>query len=80
MGIPLHQMSLSALVIALGMLEGTAIIIVDEVQRRVRDGASIPTEALTNGISHMALPLFGSTITTVLSLHIAIMPDHLASL
>lgn len=72
--IPLHQMSLSALVIALGMLEGTAIIIVDEVQRRIRDGAS-PQEALVEGVSHMALPLFGSTITTVLSFTpIAIMP------
>ena len=72
--IPLHQMSLSALVIALGMLEGTAIIIVDEVQRRIRSGAT-PSEALSDGVSHMALPLFGSTITTVLSFApIAIMP------
>lgn len=74
LGIPLHQMSLSALVIALGMLEGTAIIIVDEVQRRIRQGAT-PLEALSEGVSHMALPLFGSTITTVLSFApIAIMP------
>ena len=74
MGTPLHQMSLSALVIALGMLEGTAIIIVDEVQRRIRDGAT-PVQALSDGVSHMALPLFGSTITTVLSFApIAIMP------
>lgn len=74
LGIPLHQMSLSALVIALGMLEGTAIIIVDEVQRRIKDGAK-PLDALTHGVEHMALPLFGSTITTVLSFApIAIMP------
>ncbi len=74
MGTPLHQMSLSALVIALGMLEGTAIIIVDEVQRRIRSGAT-PIQALSDGVSHMALPLFGSTITTVLSFApIATMP------
>ena len=74
MGTPLHQMSLSALVIALGMLEGTAIVIVDEVQRRIRQGAT-PVQALSDGVSHMALPLFGSTITTVLSFApIAIMP------
>ncbi len=36
MGIPLHQMSLSGLVIALGMLEGTAIIVVDEIHRRIQ--------------------------------------------
>ncbi len=72
--VPLHQMSLSALVIALGMLEGTAIIIVDEVQRRIREGES-PQLALSHGVSHMALPLFGSTITTVFSFApIAIMP------
>jgi multidrug efflux pump subunit AcrB len=74
LGIPLHQMSLSGLVIALGMLEGTAIIIVDEIQRRIRDGEE-RYEAVRNGISHMALPLFGSASTTVLSfLPIAIMP------
>ncbi len=73
-GIPLHQMSLSGLVIALGMLEGTAIIIVDEVQRRLREGES-RLDAVKHGVSHMALPLFGSTITTVLSfLPIATMP------
>lgn len=73
-GIPLHQMSMSGLVIALGMLEGTAIIIVDEVQRRLREGES-RLDAVKHGVSHMALPLFGSTITTVLSfLPIASMP------
>ncbi|MCC6509854.1 MAG: efflux RND transporter permease subunit, partial [Pirellulaceae bacterium] len=73
-GIPLHQMSMSGLVIALGMLEGTAIIIVDEVQRRLREGES-RLDAVKHGVSHMALPLFGSTITTVLSfLPIATMP------
>ena len=73
-GIPLHQMSMSGLVIALGMLEGTAIIIVDEVQRRLREGES-RLDAVKHGVSHMALPLFGSTNTTILSfLPIATMP------
>ncbi len=72
--IPLHQMSLSGLVIALGMLEGTAIIIVDEVQRRLREGEG-RLEAVQHGVSHMALPLIGSTATTILSfLPIATMP------
>lgn len=74
MKIPLHQMSLSGLVISLGMLEGTAIIIVDEIQRRLANGEK-RLEAVSNGVRHMALPLFGSTSTTVLSfLPIAIMP------
>lgn len=74
MGIPLHQMSLSGLVISLGMLEGTAIIIVDEIQRRIRDGED-RYMAVRHGIGHMALPLFGSAVTTVLSfLPIATMP------
>ncbi len=56
------------------MLEGTAIIIVDEVQRRIREGES-PIDAVKHGVSHMALPLFGSTNTTILSfLPIATMP------
>ena len=74
LNIPLHQMSLSGLVIALGMLEGTAIIIVDEIQRRIREGEP-RYQAVQHGVSHMALPLFGSASTTVLSfLPIAIMP------
>ncbi len=74
LGIPLHQMSLSGLVIALGMLEGTAIIIIDEIQRRLRNGES-NADAIRNGLKHMALPLLGSTGTTILSfLPIAIMP------
>lgn len=72
--IPLHQMSLSGLVISLGMLEGTAIIIVDEIRRRIQEGEE-RFEAVRNGLTHMALPLFGSASTTVLSfLPIAIMP------
>lgn len=74
LGIPLHQMSLSGLVIALGMLEGTAIIIIDEIQRRLRSGES-NADAIRHGLKHMALPLLGSTGTTILSfLPIAIMP------
>lgn len=73
-GVPLHQMSLSGLVIALGMLEGTAIIIIDEIHRRLRQGES-NADAIQNGLKHMALPLAGSTGTTILSfLPIAIMP------
>ncbi len=74
MEIPFHQMSLSGLVIALGMLEGAAIIIVDEVQRRIREGES-REEAVRHGVSHMVLPLFGATATTVISFSpIAMMP------
>ncbi len=62
-GIPLHQMSLSGLVIALGMLEGTAIIVVDDIQRRIRGGQDIQA-AIAKGTSHLAAPLFGSTATT----------------
>ncbi len=73
-GIPLHQMSLSGLVIALGMLEGTAIIVVDDIQRRIRGGQDIQA-AIAKGTSHLAAPLFGSTATTILSfLPIATMP------
>lgn len=74
LGIPFHQMSLSGLVIALGMLEGCAIIIVDDVQHRLAGGAS-KIAAVRDAIAHMLMPLFGATATTIISfLPIATMP------
>ncbi|HBE68678.1 MAG TPA: acriflavine resistance protein B [Planctomycetaceae bacterium] len=74
LGIPFHQMSLSGLVIALGMLEGCAIIIVDDVQHRLTGGAD-KVSAVRDAISHMSMPLFGATATTIISfLPIATMP------
>ena len=72
--IPIHQMSITGLIIALGLLIDNAIVIVDEIRSRMWSGMS-PLEAITDGIRHLALPLFGSTLTTTLAFTpIALLP------
>lgn len=73
LGVPLHQISITGLIIALGLLIDNAIITVDEVQIRLRGGMS-PGEAVTDSVRHLAIPLLSSTLTTVL----AFMPIALA--
>ena len=63
-GIPLHQMSITGLIIALGLLIDNAIIVVDEVQQHVWQGYS-PGEAVQQTVRHLGIPLFASTLTTV---------------
>jgi len=73
-GIAIHQMSVTGLIIALGLLIDNAIVMVDEVRGRVRDGASA-ADAMSQSVSHLAVPLFGSTLTTALAFApIALMP------
>lgn len=64
--IPIHQMSVTGLIIALGLLIDNAIVMVDEVSAEIRDGKT-PYEAILKTIRHLALPLFGSTLTTTLA-------------
>ncbi len=66
LGIPLHQMSVTGLIIALGLLIDNAIVIVDEVRDKLRNGVS-PAEAVARCVRHLAVPLFGSTFTTTLA-------------
>lgn len=74
LGIPIHQMSVTGLIIALGLLIDNAIVMVDEVQSRMRHGES-PVEAMSHSVSHLAVPLLGSTLTTALAFApIALMP------
>jgi len=72
--IPIHQMSITGLIIALGLLIDNAIVIVDEVRSRLRAGVR-PEAAMVASVSHLAGPLFGSTLTTALAFApIALMP------
>ena len=74
LGIPLHQMSVTGLVIALGMLIDNAIVVVDEMQNLLRSGFS-PAKAISKTVGHIAIPLTASTLTTVLTfLPIALIP------
>ncbi len=73
MGVPLHQMSVTGLIVALGLLIDNAIVIVDEVRRRAETSSA--GEAVAGAVRHLALPLFGSTFTTALAfMPIVLMP------
>jgi multidrug efflux pump subunit AcrB len=74
MDIPIHQMSVTGLIIALGLLIDNAIVIVDEVNERLREGMS-RAEAVGKSVRHLFVPLLGSTLTTALAFGpIALMP------
>ena len=66
MGIPLHQMSITGLIVALGMSIDNAIVMVDEVSNHLKSGFK-PLNAISNSVNHLAVPLLSSTITTVLA-------------
>ncbi len=60
----LHQMSIAALVIALGMLVDNAIVVAEDVQGRIDAGAA-PIQAAAASIRDLALPLGAATGTTM---------------
>jgi multidrug efflux pump subunit AcrB len=73
-GLPIHQMSVTGLVVALGIMVDNAIVMTDTIQRMIREGAT-HVQAARRAIRHLWLPLAGSTLTTILAfLPIAIMP------
>ncbi len=73
MGLSIHQMSITGLIIALGLLIDNAIVIVDSVRGRIREGRT-PTASIDGSLRKLFVPLLGSTLTTVL----AFMPIVLA--
>ena len=74
MDIPIHQMSVTGLIIAFGLLIDNAIVVVDDVKGRLADGLK-PIDAMATSVSHLAVPLLGSTVTTALAFApIALMP------
>ncbi|PQO28543.1 AcrB/AcrD/AcrF family protein [Bremerella cremea] len=74
MEIPMHQMSITGLIIALGLLIDNAIVMVDEVKTRMEEGDGA-AHAVAAATRHLAIPLFGSTLTTGLAFApIALMP------
>lgn len=65
-GLPLHQMSVTGLIVALGLLVDAAIVMSDEIRQRLADGAS-RLRAVDNAVRRLAAPLLASTLTTALS-------------
>jgi len=74
LGVPIHQMSITGLIIALGLLIDNAIVVADEVQSEMQRGLS-PADAVSSVVRRLAVPLLGSTLTTALAFApIALMP------
>ncbi len=71
--IPLHQMSVTGLIVALGLLIDNAIVMVEDIrQRLVKLNVSA---AIVQSIAHLRMPLLGSTLTTTFAfLPIATLP------
>lgn len=66
MGIPIHQMSITGLIIALGLMIDNAIIAADEVDISLRRGLT-PLESVKDMVSRLFAPLLASTVTTALA-------------
>ncbi|SFB88535.1 efflux RND transporter permease subunit [Pseudoalteromonas denitrificans] len=65
-GLPIHQMSVTGLVVALGIMVDNAIVMTDSIQRYRQQGYS-PLKAVQTAVSHFWMPLLGSTLTTILA-------------
>lgn len=73
-GHPLHQMSVTGLVISLGLLIDNAIVVVDEFDQLRVKGRS-RRDAIEQSLRHLMAPLAASTLTTALAFApIALMP------
>jgi len=66
LGIALHQVSVTGLVIALGMLIDNAIVVVDEIQYLFKQEIN-PQTAISRTVSYLAIPLLASNLTTILT-------------
>jgi len=66
LGVPIHQMSVTGLIVALGLLVDAAIVMVDEIGSHLRRGAA-RIAAVAASMRRLAMPLLASTVTTVLS-------------
>ncbi|MCA9139219.1 MAG: efflux RND transporter permease subunit [Planctomycetales bacterium] len=76
LGVPIHQMSVTGMIIALGLLIDNAIVAVDEVATAIGNGRR-RIDAVREMVHHLAVPLAGSTATTAIAFApIAMMPGN----
>jgi multidrug efflux pump subunit AcrB len=66
LAVPIHQMSVTGLIVALGLLVDAAIVMTDEVGKRVAAGMA-RIDAVSASVRRLFAPLFASTVTTILS-------------
>lgn len=65
-GISIHQMSVTGLIVALGLLVDAGIVMTDDIRRRLAQGTARLT-AVHEGVKRLAAPLLASTVTTALA-------------
>ena len=65
-GLPIHQMSVTGLIVALGLLVDAAIAMSDEIRQRLIRGME-RAQAVGDAVRRLAAPLLASTVTTALS-------------
>ena len=73
-GIPLHRISIAAVIIALGLLVDNGVVMAEDIKRRI-DGGTTPRDAALEASRTLAIPLLTSSLTTIL----AFLPLMLAS-
>ncbi len=64
-GQQIHQMSIFGMIIAIGLLIDNAIVMTDEVKKKLDAGAE-RLDAVRQALSHLFVPLLAATLTTVL--------------
>lgn len=65
-GIPINQMSVTGLIVALGIMVDNAIVMVDTIQSLRQKGVT-QLQASYRAVKTLWIPLLGSTLTTVLA-------------
>ncbi|MEM8816034.1 MAG: efflux RND transporter permease subunit [Pseudomonadota bacterium] len=61
----IHQMSIFGMIIAIGLLIDNAIVVTDEIQKRLARGEA-RRAAVAASVGHLFVPLLASTVTTIL--------------
>jgi len=65
-GVSIHQMSVTGMIVALGLLVDAGIVMADDIRRRLATGA-VRAEAVGQAVRRLAVPLLASTVTTILA-------------
>jgi multidrug efflux pump subunit AcrB len=76
-GMVLEQLSLSTLIIALGLLVDNGIVIAEDFKRRIEDGTD-RLEAIKQGGKELSMPLLSSSVTTILFFLPLMLAEHVA--
>lgn len=74
-GIPLHRISIAAIIIALGLLVDNGVVMAEDIKKRLDEGADRLDAALAASRT-LAVPLLTSSLTTILAfLPLMLAPD-----